>query len=109
MLQLQKKEVKMASGDSHTGFDAQAFGIGAIGGAATIAAAMVAGIQNAAAANFHRWDREALVTGLHCSELMRQRLYRHLQATNRKVLDLRNEVIALRAELKAERARRLCK
>jgi hypothetical protein len=40
----------MMAGDSHTNFDQQAFTVGAIGGAATIAGAIGAGICNLAAA-----------------------------------------------------------
>jgi hypothetical protein len=42
------------AGDSHTGFDQQAFAVGAVGGAATIAGAIGAGIRNLAVARRER-------------------------------------------------------
>jgi hypothetical protein len=50
----------MASGDSHTNFDAGAFTVGAIGGAATIAGAIGAGISNLAAARRERGTMDAV-------------------------------------------------
>ena len=97
----------MRTRDPLTGFDFRAFTEGAIGGAATIAAAFVAAIQNARATNFARWDRQALVGGIEFSEQMRARVYRQLQISNRKVLEVQSEIIALRAELKAARAREI--
>lgn len=43
------------AGGSHTDFDSGAFTLGAAGGAATIAGAMVAGWQNYRAAQADRW------------------------------------------------------
>lgn len=45
------------AGDSHTNFNHQAFAVGAVGGSATIAAALVNGARNAAAV---RRSREVL-------------------------------------------------
>ncbi|MGM4916235.1 hypothetical protein [Tardiphaga sp. 813_E8_N1_3] len=42
------------AGDSHTGFDQQAFTVGAVGGAATIAGAIGAGIRSLAVARRER-------------------------------------------------------
>lgn len=95
------------AGDSHTGFDSGAFSAGAIGGAMTIAGAMVAGIQNARRQNWERFNRSALIVSLEYSDEQRAYLYKNLQIANRKIGDLQTEVISLRAEIKAERARQL--
>jgi|SRR3954453_3143930 hypothetical protein len=97
----------MSTRDPLTGFDARTFTVGAVGGAATIAAAFAAVIQNARAANFARWDRQALVDGIEFSEQMRARLYREVQVSNRRMLEMQSEMIALTAELKAMRAREI--
>lgn len=88
-------------------FDPDAFSAGAFVGATALASAVVAGIRNAHANNWGCWSRQALVSGIEFSELRRAELYKQLQVSNRKVSELRSEVIRLRAELKAERARHL--
>jgi hypothetical protein len=48
------------AGGSHTNFDTSAFTVGAIGGAATIAGALAAGVSNLAAARRERGMTEAV-------------------------------------------------
>jgi hypothetical protein len=70
------------SGDSHTGFNAAAFGVGAIGGAATIASALGAGWAAHRAAQQDRWDAwtiEQLRAALDCSETMRHVQFEELR------------------------------
>ena len=64
------------SGGSHVNFDTGAFGLGAAGGALTLAGALVAGAQNvamAAEADFMAWSLDEARKGLHLSEQLRAR------------------------------------
>jgi hypothetical protein len=97
----------MTPGNSSSGFDPDTFSACAFLGATALATAIVAGIMNARANNWAGWSRQALTSGLEFSELRRAQVYQRLQVSNRRVSDLQSEVIRLRAELKAERARQL--
>jgi hypothetical protein len=62
------------AGDSHTGFDQQAFTVGAIGGAATIAGAIGAGLANVRAqrrSEYADWRENELRAALELSEAFR--------------------------------------
>lgn len=79
------------AGDSHTGFNAGAFTVGAVGGAATIAGALGAGWANYRAAQQDRWAGWAideLRTALDCSETMRFGLVDDLRDANRRIAEL---------------------
>lgn len=97
----------MSAGDSHTGFNSGAFTAGAVGGASVLAAAVGAGLENARQQSWARWNRKALEAAAELNGLRNNRVVRMLEAANRKVSDLQSEVVAVRAELKAERARAL--
>ncbi|MGY0572812.1 hypothetical protein ACTGJ9_018455 [Bradyrhizobium sp. RDM12] len=61
--------------DSHTAFHAPSFTGAAVGGAMTIAGALVSGMQNAAQANASAWanyNREQLEKTLDLSEALRK-------------------------------------
>ncbi len=91
------------AGDSHTNFDATAFTAGAVGGAATIAAALGAGLANLRAAQDRRWEGwnvQQLITALELSEALRvhdQRIKRAQSIT----------IERLRSQRSIERARSL--
>jgi hypothetical protein len=62
------------SGGSHTNFDTQAFTVGAVGGALTLAAAVAAGVQSfreASAESYAAWTAQQLRSGLMLSEARR--------------------------------------
>jgi hypothetical protein len=73
----------MASGDSHTNFDAAAFTVGAVGGAATIAGAIGVGIANVRAQRqsaFAGWQEHQLRAALELSEALRANEHRIIRA-----------------------------
>ncbi|CUT13562.1 hypothetical protein BF49_4642 [Bradyrhizobium sp.] len=64
------------SSDSHTDFNSGGFTAGAVGGAMTLAGALVAGMQNAAQLNSQRWagwERGELVHALNIAESLKNR------------------------------------
>ena len=64
----------MTSGGSHTNFDSAAFTVGAVGGAATIGAALVQGFANyrqQQADRWANWNVQQLRTALDLSESLR--------------------------------------
>jgi hypothetical protein len=68
--------------DSHTAFHAPSFTGAAIGGAMTIAGALVSGIQNTARANACAWanyNREQLEKTLDLSEALREHAVRRAE------------------------------
>ena len=95
----------MSSGDSHTNFNAGAFGLGAVAGAATIAGALVAGVERLRAqrqqeqAEFLDWEAHQLRAGLVLSEAFRANDHRVIQ-------DLRITVARHESELAIEQANR---
>jgi hypothetical protein len=97
----------MASGDSHTGFDSGAFTAGALAGVSLIASGFAGAFAAARNANYKKFNRSALVNSLRFSEMRRVEHYRDLQLAHRRIGDLQSEIIALRSELKAERARQI--
>jgi hypothetical protein len=71
------------AGDSHTNFDVGAFSIGAVGGAATIAGAIGAGIANVRAqrqSTFADWQERELRAALELSEAFRANDQRIIRA-----------------------------
>ncbi len=65
------------AGDSHTGFNSGGFSAGAVGGALTIAGAVIAGAQAAAHLNSRRWadwERHQLEAALDLSEALKTHL-----------------------------------
>ena len=71
------------AGDSHTNFDVGAFTIGAVGGAATIAGAIGAGIANVRAqrqSTFADWQERELRVALELSEAFRANDHRIIRA-----------------------------
>jgi hypothetical protein len=92
-------------GGSHTNFDSGSFTAGAVGGAAAIAGALVAGAAACRESNWLRWSRDALIAGIEYSETMRNRCYAQLQRANRTISHQRAEIISLKAELRVAQAR----
>ena len=95
------------SGDSHTGFNSGAFTSGALGGASLIGAGFAASFAAARDATFKRFNRPALISSLRFSEMRRAELTRDLALAHRRIDSLESEIIGLRAELKATRARQV--
>jgi hypothetical protein len=62
--------------DSHTAFNSSSFSAGAVGGALTVAGAMVSGLQAVVQANREacaRWDRDQLAAAYCYTDLMLHR------------------------------------
>ena len=103
----------MSSGDSHTGFNANAFTVGAIGGAATIASALGAGWAADRAAQQERWagwEIAELRAALDCSEALHHGVVDELRKVKAENAALRraaaDQVFAIKlAAAKALRAR----
>lgn len=98
----------MSAGGSHTNFDSAAFTVGAIGGAATIAGALGAGIQNYRAALAERWSAwtiDQLRAALDCSEALRYDAHCDLNAANARIADLERQLADVRFVIKRDRAR----
>ena|SRR5882724_10582267 len=91
------------AGDSHTAFDAGAFTVGAIGGAATIAGALGAGLANFRTQRqsaFADWQEHQLRAALELSEAFREN-------DQRIILAQRITISRLRSRRAIERARSL--
>jgi hypothetical protein len=96
------------AGGSHTNFDSAAFGVGAIAGASTIAAAIAAGIANLRAGrecDYLSWTAEALRRALRLSELFRARELDQLQVAVDTIADRDRTIAELTRQLRTEQAR----
>jgi hypothetical protein len=96
----QSKEANVA-GDSHTNFDSAAFTVGTLGGAATIAGAIGAGIANVRAqrqSEFADWQEVELRAALELSEAFR--------GNDRRVIMAQRVTIARLERLEATRRAR---
>jgi hypothetical protein len=84
------------AGGSHTNFDQQAFTVGAIGGAATIAGALVAGVTNIAAGRRERGVRDALQSrdAVICS--LRRRIDNQRTELGRRDATIRDQALTIR-------------
>jgi hypothetical protein len=83
----------MASGDSHTGFDAGAFTAGAAAGSLAIAGALVAGLRNAIVANERAWDgwnADQLVKALRATEELRLHAVIRAETAERELRQLKS-------------------
>ena len=89
----------MAAGDSHTNFDATAFGVGAVAGATTIAGALGAGLANVRAERqaFASWGEKQLRAALDLSEALRGREHRIIRAQRITIARLERERATVRA------------
>jgi hypothetical protein len=82
------------AGDSHTNFNAAAFTVGAVGGAATIAGALGAGLANLRAAQAGRWEGwtiQHLIAALELSEALREDDQRIKRAQSITIARLRSQ------------------
>jgi hypothetical protein len=80
------------SGDSHTGFNQEAFTVGALGGAATIASALGAGWAAHRAAQAERWsgwEIAELRAALDCSETLHHGVVDELRKVKQENAELR--------------------
>jgi hypothetical protein len=96
------------AGGSHTNFDTAAFGVGAIGGAATIAGALGAGIRNFQAqrqATWLSWTWEQLRAALELSEAFRAHERQQLQAAVDTIADRDRTIAEITRQLRTEQAR----
>jgi hypothetical protein len=94
MFAQQTKGDHTVSGDSHTNFDAGAFTVGALGGAATIAGALGAGLANLRAAQARRWESwtvTQLIAALELSEALRENDHRIKRARSITIARLRSQ------------------
>ena len=93
----------MASGDSHTNFDAGAFTVGAVGGAATIAGAVGAGIANFAAARRERSAADAVQSGNGTIRWLQRRVDHQRLELMRRDATIRDQTMTIRElELKLQ-------
>jgi hypothetical protein len=86
----------MASGDSHTNFDAGAFTVGAIGGAATIAGAIGAGISNLAAARRERGTMDAVQSRDDTIRWLERRIDNQRTELGRRDATIRDQAMTIR-------------
>jgi hypothetical protein len=84
------------TGGSHTNFDTSAFTVGAIGGAATIAGAVAAGVANIAAARRER----GMVEAVDSRDVVIQRLQRRVAnqrfEIGRRDVTIRDQYLTIR-------------
>lgn len=86
------------AGGSHTNFNAEAFGAGAIGGAGLIAGALATGLANYRAQQerrFANWNAAALRSALDLSEALRAREHAALRAKDAVIVAQRLTIARL--------------
>jgi hypothetical protein len=84
------------AGDSHTNFNAAAFTVGAVGGAATIAGAIGAGISNLAAARRKRWTMDAVLSRDDTIRSLQRRIDNQRTELGRRDATIRDQAMTIR-------------
>jgi hypothetical protein len=84
------------AGDSHTNFNAAAFTVGAVGGAATIAGAIGAGISNLAAARRERWTMDAVLSRDDTIRSLQRRIDNQRTELGRRDATIRDQAMTIR-------------
>jgi hypothetical protein len=84
------------AGDSHTNFNAAAFTVGAVGGAATIAGAIGAGIGNLAAARRERGTADAVQSRDATIRSMQLRIDNQSVELGRRDATIRDQAMTIR-------------
>lgn len=94
----------MSSGGSHTGFNQSAFTAGAVGGALSIAGALVAGAANARRLQVEERDLGTREMALACIRIERDIREREWKASQTVIQAQRVTIARLESELARERA-----
>jgi hypothetical protein len=84
------------TGDSHTNFDAAAFTAGAVGGAATIAGALGAGISNFVASRRERTTMDMVQSRDHTIRSLERRLDNQRIELGRRDATIRDQEMTIR-------------